>query len=210
MFNFRKKKQIYNSDKYWKNEGKQYFTNYIKMPELIIKRYDAQADLIIKFIKDLKFASICEAGCGFGRITEKISKTFQIPKEKYLAFDISEDQIKKARELSDHCAQFKTSSILELQTDSKFDLVLASEVLMHIPHEKIKENISKLVNLSSKYVVNIDWKETDSSKSSFCNFAHDYKKIYESLGLKVKTFLLDDYAELEDKINQTLYLAEIQ
>ncbi len=79
---------------------------------------------------------------------------------------------------------------------------------MHIPHGNIKSNISKLVDLSSKYVINIDWKETDSRKSSFCNFAHNYTKLYEQLGLKVESFDLDDLApNLVHKINQTLYLA---
>lgn len=203
---FRQRK--YDFKNYWTKEGKEYFANYSKLDESIIKRYDTQARLIIKFLSDLEFSSVCEAGCGFGRITKRIIDRFNIPKERFLAFDLSPDQINKARELVGDRVEFKISTISDLYTNHEYDLVLASEVLMHIPHEHIESNISKLVNLSSKYVVNVDWRETDSGKSSFCNFAHDYKKLYENLGLKVMVLELDNFANLECKTNQTLYLAQ--
>ncbi len=203
---FRSKKYDYKI--YWTQEGKGYFTNYSKLDESIIRKYDTQANLIIKFLSDLKFSSVCEAGCGFGRVTKKIIDNFNITKDRYLAFDLSEDQINNARELVGDKAQFTVSTINDLNTNQKYDLVLASEVLMHIPHEHIESNISKLVDISSKYIVNIDWKETDSRKSSFVNFAHDYKKLYENLGLNVKVIKLDEFANLKNNINQTMYLAQ--
>lgn len=203
---FAKKK--YENKSYWVEEGKKYFTNYSKMDAPTVKRYDTQADLIIKFLSDLQFDSVCEAGCGFGRITKRIVEKFNIQKEKYLAFDVSQDQLNKARELVGDRVEFQQSSIEELDTARKYDLVLASEVLMHIPLENIESNLAKLASLSSKYVVNIDWRETDPKKSSFCCFAHDYKKIYEKMGLKTQVFELDRFANLENKINQTLYLAQ--
>ena len=203
---FRPKKYDYKI--YWTQEGKRYFTNYSKLDESTIRRYDAQANLIIKFLSDLEFSSVCEAGCGFGRITKKIINKFNIPKDRYLAFDLSQDQINNAHELVGDRAQFTVSTINNLNTNQKYDLVLASEVLMHIPHEHIESNISKLVDISSKYVVNIDWKETDSRKSSFVNFAHDYKKLYEDLGLSVKILELDNFTNFKNNINQTMYLAQ--
>lgn len=203
-----KPEEKYDFKNYWSKEGEQYFNNYSNMSKDIMIRYETQADLIIKFLSDLDFNSVCEAGCGFGRITKRILDKFDISKENYLAFDLSSDQIHKTRELIGDRAEIKNCTIEEVDSSRKYDLVLASEVLMHIPHENIKSNISKLIDLSSKYVINIDWKETDSRKSSFCNFAHNYTKLYEQLGLKVESFDLDDLApNLTHKINQTLYLA---
>ena len=197
----------YDNVTYWEQEGKLYLNNYSNLDESIIKRYDEQANLIIKFLSNLEFNSVCEAGCGFGRITKKIIDKFNIPKKHYLAFDLSQDQINNAHKLVGDKAQFVISTINDLNTNQKYDLVLASEVLMHISHDHIESNISKLVNLSSKYVVNIDWKETDSRKSSFVNFAHNYKKLYENLGLSVKIFELDNFTA-STHINQTMYLAQ--
>lgn len=203
-----KPEEIYDFKSYWTKEGEQYFNNYSNMSKDIMIRYETQADLIVKFLADLEFNSVCEAGCGFGRITKRILDRFEISKENYLAFDLSPDQIHKASELVGDRAEVRNCSIEEMDASRQFDLVLASEVLMHIPHEHIKNNIIKLVDLSSKYIVNIDWKETDSKKSSFCNFAHDYAKIYKQLGLRVQSFDLDKIApDLTHRINQTLYLA---
>jgi hypothetical protein len=79
---------------------------------------------------------------------------------------------------------------------------------MHIPPEDLRKNVSKLIDRSSKYVVNVDWKETDATKSSFYNFAHDYASLYRTFGLSVQQTDLDELApQLAEKINQTIYLA---
>lgn len=194
---------------YWKEEGKKYFNNYDKLDSEVLLRYETQADLIIKLLSKLDFNSVCEIGCGFGRITNKMLEAFDIQKENYLAFDLSSDQIQQAKKLFGDKAQFLVSTIDELNVSRKFDLVLASEVLMHIPHNEIQQAISKMVNLSSKYIVNIDWKETDSKKSSFCNFAHDYVNLYNKHGLDTKVINLNEMSkDLTEKINQNLNLVK--
>ena len=75
----------YDNVTYWEQEGKLYLNNYSNLDESIIKRYDEQANLIIKFLSNLEFNSVCEAGCGFGRITKKIIDKFNIPKKHRLS-----------------------------------------------------------------------------------------------------------------------------
>ena len=63
--------------------------------------------------------------------------------------------------------KFIISDIQFLQVDKKFDLVIAAEVLLHILPSEINEVVSKLVNISNKHVVNIDWYEQQTSRACF-------------------------------------------
>ncbi len=198
----------YDLRKYWQKRGRGYFNEFKNLSEEDRLRYDTQADLIIKFLSNLDFNSVCEVGCGFGRITKRVLTGFNIAEGNYLAFDLSMHQIQNAKALIGDNVEFRVSALEAIDVRRQYDLVLAVEVLMHVPHQSISGTISKLVNLSSKYIVNVDWKEIDPTKSvSFC-FAHDYASLYREHGLKVEMLDLDDAVpELPKKINQKIYCA---
>jgi phospholipid N-methyltransferase len=84
-----------------------------------------------------------------------------------------------------------TSKEFDLIFDSndhtrRYDLILASEVFMHILPKDIDSVISKVSKLLNDkgHIINIDWsyssKELD--KSEWC-FIHDYDKLYSNNGL---------------------------
>ena len=61
-------------------------------------------------------------------------------------------------------------------------MVIASEVLLHVLPSEINEVISKLINLSNKHIVNIDWYEEQTPKRiAPHNFIHNYKEIYKNI-----------------------------
>ena len=77
---------------------------------------------------------------------------------------------------------FMVSDIQSFQIQKKYDLVIASEVLMHILPSEIEEVMRKLVSMSNEHVVNIDWFEQQTpSKAASHNFIHQYEKIYRNI-----------------------------
>lgn len=64
----------------------------------------------------------------------------------------------------------------------EYDLILASEVLMHIKPNDI-ENVIKKLSKIGKQIINIDW-NFDYAKSEWC-FIHDYDSLYKKYGGKM-------------------------
>lgn len=196
---------LYNPRKYWIEHGKKYKEQF-----QYNKRYRLQETILIDYLKSISpFSNVFEIGCGFGRITKLLLSNFPDIKE-YVAVDISLDQVENAkvyiREVrqQDTKIQFIVSDIRSLEIDKKYDLVLASEVLMHILPSEIDDVILKLVEKSNKHIVNIDWyEERTPKKVAPHNFIHRYQDIYNDLtsirkinqipivkrGLLLKTFV---------------------
>jgi len=61
-----------------------------------------------------------------------------------------------------------------------YDLVLASEVLLHIPPDEIEQAVDRLFKLSAKYIVTIDWTEPiPGVEAAYWNWIHDYRSLFE-------------------------------
>lgn len=173
----------YNPSEYWHERGKVYKKNF---------RYDEnkrlQEDLLIEYLNGItgSFKSVLELGCGFGRITKLLLTNYNNINE-YLAIDLSPDQIENAKihlsslKLSDKVKlDFMVSDILSLNVDKKYDLVILSEVLLHILPSEIDSIIKKLLTLSKKHIINIDWYENNPpTKQAPHNFIHQYEMIYK-------------------------------
>ena len=164
----------YNPKHYWTEQGKIYKEQF-----QYNKKFELQEQMLIDYLKrnvSLSSSStVLEVGCGFGRITKLLLLNFPDIKE-YLAVDLSPHQIENAKEYvrpqeiikkegkANLDIKFIVSDIQSLQVDKKYDLVIASVVLLHVLPSEINEVISKLVNLSNKHIVNIDWYEEKTPK----------------------------------------------
>jgi cyclopropane fatty-acyl-phospholipid synthase-like methyltransferase len=127
---------------------------------------------------------VLEVGCGFGRITKQLYENLR--PSLYHAFDISSHQIENAQKnLGSSNVEFFVSSIEDFVPTRRYDLVLAVEVLMHIPPESISVTVRKLVDASTHFIVNLDWKVTDGVSSGNC-FLHDYSSLYRALDCDVQ------------------------
>ena len=144
--------------------------------------------MIVDYLKRISsFSTVIEVGCGFGRITKILLSNFPDIKE-YIAVDLSPHQIENAKRYVKKIkngkgnTQFIVSDIQSLQIDKKYDLVIASEVLMHILPSEIEEVMQKLVDISNQHVVNIDWyEEKTPTKAAPHNFIYQYEKIYQDI-----------------------------
>jgi trans-aconitate methyltransferase len=174
---------------YWFNHGKTY-----KKEFRYNKNFELQEKILIDYLtvhlSSSSFSTVLEVGCGFGRITKLLLSNFPNIRE-YLAIDLSPDQIENAKELIKPEIEpevqvpnitFLVSDIQSFQIQKKYDLVVASEVLMHILPSEIAEVMSKLISMSGEHVVNIDWYEQQpSSKAAPHNFIHQYEKLYRNM-----------------------------
>ncbi len=139
--------------------------------------YKYQENVLITLLDSLKFDSILEIGCSFGRITEILDKRYK-PK-RFLTIDLA-DEVKRYQGVD-----FIQTDIMSLPETEKFDLVIAVEVLMH--NRKVQEIIDKMQRMSNKHVVHLDyWSESvreelrlkDNDVTTWNlgngNFLHDY------------------------------------
>jgi 2-polyprenyl-3-methyl-5-hydroxy-6-metoxy-1,4-benzoquinol methylase len=171
----------YNPKEFWYERGKTYKEKFEYN-----KKYKLQEQMIVDYLKRISsFLTVLEVGCGFGRITKILLSNFS-DIEEYVGIDLSPHQIENAKEyvksVKAKRLKFIVSDIESFQSDKKYDLVIASEVLMHILPAKIDEVIRILVNMSKKHVVNIDWyEEKTSTKVAPHNFIYQYEKIYQHI-----------------------------
>ena len=142
----------YNPSEYWHERGKIYKKNF---------RYDKnkrlQEEFLITHLNNISgsFKSVLELGCGFGRITQLLLTNYNNITE-YLAVDISPDQIENAKSLLSSTKlpnqiklDFLVSDIQSLRLDKKYDLVLMSEVLLHI----LPTDIDSIILVRTLYVL---------------------------------------------------------
>jgi 2-polyprenyl-3-methyl-5-hydroxy-6-metoxy-1,4-benzoquinol methylase len=151
-----------------------------------------QEKVFLEFLKRITpdFKSVLEVGCGFGRITRLILSNYPNI-NKYRAVDLSPDQVSNAEEyvksgtdrltLDRLNLTFAVSDIKSLQSEEKYDLVLAVEVLLHILPLEIREAMIKLVELSNCHIVNIDYYQDKLIQLAPHNFLHQYEKIYNEI-----------------------------
>jgi SAM-dependent methyltransferase len=178
----------YIPQEYWFRHGKTYKEEF-----QYNKKFELQEKMLIEYLKNLSvspFSTVFELGCGFGRITKLLLSNFSNITE-YVAIDLSPDQIENAKEFVRPTIEtrqqnlnidFMVSSIQSFQIQKKYDLVMASEVLMHVLPSEIEDVIHKLVSMSNEHVVNIDWyEESPAAKAAPHNFIHQYEKIYVNL-----------------------------
>ncbi|MGC2575681.1 MAG: class I SAM-dependent methyltransferase [Candidatus Nitrosopolaris sp.] len=179
----------YIPQEYWFKHGKTYKEEF-----QYNKKFELQEKILIGYLKNnlsvSPFSTVFELGCGFGRITKLLLSNFSNITE-YVAIDLSPHQIENAKKFVSPIPEtkqqnlnlnFMVSSIQSFQIQKKYDLVLASEVLMHVLPYEIGGIIRKLVGMSNEHVINIDWyEEPPATKAASHNFIHQYEKIYLNL-----------------------------
>ena len=178
----------YVPSEYWLERGKIYQKNFrynknLKLQEKILEEY------LIRNVftpEEQSISSVLELGCGFGRITKILLNNFHRIINEYLAIDLSPHQIENARKYLhdfDDKITFLNTDIQSLDlADKKYDLVLISEVLLHILPSEIDFVLKKVISLSKKHIINIDWYENvlplDYKNRATYNFIHEYEELY--------------------------------
>lgn len=174
---------------------------------------------IRKFIKRNKGKKALDAGCGIGLYS------FEIAKNGYFVtgIDIENEKINTAREIAKKInaeINFIQGDLTNLHINDKFDFILCSEVIEHIPEDyKVIENLSKVMNIGGRLIITVPRISKVSWKIDYNKFGHvrpgykeeELRQMLEKYGLKVRTIRLFDspIATFAFKINERLYNKKI-
>lgn len=193
-------------------EGTKFFYNV----DFNSHEYRLQEHIFRQFLKSLKrlveqeldgskvqppIKNVLEVGAGTGRITKIMYEELGFI-EHYCSVDIN-----KQKEIEFKSTGIRTRKQLDI-TDyeefdkwfqgSKFDLILFSEVLMHILPKDIDNVISRCSKLLNDdgLIINIDW-ASSHEPSEWC-FIHPYDELYRKNGLQ--PVFIRDMVEIKQKI----------
>jgi trans-aconitate methyltransferase len=135
--------------------------------------FAAQEIVLADIFRGLEFASVLDVGCGTGRIGGLIRGLR--PDATYTGIDVSPAVLRSAaNRLPD--GEFHETTLAAFRPGRKWDLVIASEVLMHIPSADVSAAAQKLRSLSGRFVLTIDYVGARALASH--NFAHPYRLLF--------------------------------
>lgn len=142
--------------------------------------------------------SIFEAGCGMGRIARFFNTHY--PTTPYHAIDLNVNHLESAQTFHPS-GRFEQADLLNYDIFTPwedpswhgYDLVIASEVLMHVRPADLEEAIEHLLGLANPYhgyVITIDWVPQSGELKALArgngiapwNFPHQYQKAFAASG----------------------------
>lgn len=195
---------------FWKARGPRHYKEFQDLSSEVKSRFTNQENETLKILRKYRFSKILELGCGFGRYTKILSQAFK--PEKYVAVDLVKEQIENAKNyVGNDKIDYHCIPIQDFDMDEKFDLVFASEFLMHLNFETIEDVIKKMVSFSSNKIVIVDWYDKTmfgKELRGYC-FQHDYQTFFEKNNIKkfkaypitypFRTRLLGKYARMRGR-----------
>lgn len=120
--------------------------------------------------------SVLDVGCGRGRLAALLGEV--LPAAHYSGLDIGEAQAQATQAVRPDGTVYVTP-IQEFDMRHRYDLVLVSEVLMHIPPNEIAGVCKQLLKLATKYIVLIEWTQPIGDVvPAEINWIHDYRSMF--------------------------------
>lgn len=120
--------------------------------------------------------SVLDVGCGQGRLAAVLGE--ELPLALYTGMDIGEAQIAGTSKVRPD-GTFYLSSLQKFQSFEKWDLVICSEVLMHVPPADIELATGNLLALAGKWLITVDWTVPLGVDIASWNFLHDYQTLLQ-------------------------------
>lgn len=155
---------LYDYKQYWSEKGKTPADKW---------NYEKRKFLLNK-LKELKFKTVLELGCGDGQLSSLI----QLFNCHLTGLDISSNRI----ELNNSLDKKLECDIFDYNDKKRFDLVTCSHFLLHIKPDKIKQIIKKMIGYSNRYVLFLEPDpNANLGKWEYYNFQHDYFMILDAL-----------------------------
>ncbi len=157
---------------YWKHEGK--LSPIDSLSFRLTKEHEAQEAPLVEAFKLVNPDTVLEIGAGWGRIA-KLMRGHGI-EAQYTAMDISYDRLKQ---IKDKTIGRIVSDFYTYAEDCHYDLILAVELLMHIPPDIIEKFVEKMKRYADTIIVlDYDPEQTRDIEMANHNFLHNYDKLF--------------------------------
>lgn len=158
--------------KYWSDMGP-----WLAGPGAATREHkDTERLLRTELRKLAPISNVLDVGCGRGRLAAVLAKV--LPKAHYTGIDVGLDQGVAVMNVRPD-GVFYQSALQDFDPGQKWDLVLVSEVLMHIPPDEIERAVDRLFKLSSKWIVAVEWTEPmPGVEPAYWNWIHDYAGMF--------------------------------
>ncbi len=119
--------------------------------------YLALLEAITAQVQELDPGSILDFGCGDGRLLLELSRNVDSAEVELCGVDIDERALRYARAFNEE-DRVRFANGLEELAGRQFDLLLAAEVIEHIPPEDcpaVVEQLSKLLKPDGRFIVSV-------------------------------------------------------
>jgi SAM-dependent methyltransferase len=168
---------VYDPVPYWTANGPHLSPPGSDSPEQAAVRVELQ--LLIEELQELNgpISSVLDVGCGQGRLAAFLLDV--LPAAKYSGLDLAEAQLKGTLAVRPDAEQFYLSRLQDFHPHQRWDLVLASEVLLHIPPDEIRLACGRLLDVTGKYLITVDWSQPLEGEIAPWNWLHDYDKLLQ-------------------------------
>ncbi len=159
---------------YWKHEGK--LSKRDSLAFKLNKDHEAQEAPLIEAFKAVNPDTVLEIGAGWGRIAKLLKG--QVICENYTAMDISYERLKQIldKSVGRIVDDFYTH---DFPIGLRYDLIIAVELLMHIPPDIIDKFVEKM-KLYANTIIILDYDPAQPRDIEMAdhNFLHDYDKLF--------------------------------
>lgn len=162
----------FDPDTYWDANGPQIATQTISV------EHQAVEERLRALLPSLNVSSVLDVGCGQGRVAKLLKAV--LPDAEYSGLDLGASQIAGTRKIRPD-GTFYHSRIQDFEPDRRWDLVLSSEVLMHVPPADMPAAAKMLKAAASKYVLLIEWIPDPwelTEPIAPWNWPHDYDALF--------------------------------
>lgn len=170
----------YDPPVYWTEQGPHIERLRGQTPEH--RAVEAYLEELIPTLYDIR--SVLDVGCGGGRIASLLLDL--LPAAAYTGVDIGEKQVELTRLVRPDGTIYH-AALQDFQPGRKFDLIIASEVLMHIPPREIWLACMRLKQmlLPGGYLINVDWSQRLRKNTPIAswNWIHNYVELMKPLKL---------------------------
>jgi SAM-dependent methyltransferase len=174
---------VYDPVPYWTANGPHLSPPGSDSPEQAAVRGELQ--LLIEELQEINgpISSVLDVGCGQGRLAAFLLDV--LPAAKYSGMDLAQPQLSGTLAVRPE-GEFILHDIREPFRKAsappyirQWDLVLASEVLLHVPPADIEQACRNLLDVTGKYLITVDWSQPLEGEIAPWNWLHDYDKLLE-------------------------------
>jgi SAM-dependent methyltransferase len=180
-FSAGEKQWIYQPAYGWDRQWKQGVWNYMDKVPAERGRIAMIGNVLVRMYAS-ENASVLDVGCAEGPLSDFLTPG---QRERYLGVDISKVVVARASRIRAPM-KFVQSVAHEFTTDQKWDVIVLSEILMHVEHEKVLRQYEQYLAPGGIIVISVFYLEKDGAQTygNIFTFAREHFTVVDCMEVK--------------------------